>query len=402
MRFNLTKEELLTSLALSVEVPPAHKTNCFDSHQIIKSFGRNATKRFIYLEMQEKKEVITLSIRSTSDWIQYYKNVGIPQNLINRYEPYIGNLIKKGIPVIFEINHLALLLGVNKDYLLKIINGQESFYREFTIKKKSGGERIISAPYPSLLMIQKWIYENILKVLSFHKCAHGYSPKKSIVSNCKVHISSNEFLKLDLKDFFPSIGFNRIIVFFNKLGYSRKVSYYLARLCTLEGSLPQGAPTSPILSNLISIKLDKRLYAFAQKFRLKYTRYADDIVFSGDSLNIKLFDYIISILNEEGFNNNSKKTRYYKETNKKIITGISIQNRKLKLPRSYRRNLVLELNYIMKYGFDSHISKKKIRNLKYLQSIIGKVNFWLQVEPDNQFANKAKLFLLRELRNKLN
>ncbi|WP_084158539.1 reverse transcriptase family protein [Dysgonomonas capnocytophagoides] len=231
---------------------------------------------------------------------------------------------------------------------------------------------------------------------------HAFTGKKSIISNCRVHIGQQEILKIDLKDFFPSISFNRIIYFFRSLGYAKNISFYLAKLCTYEDYLPQGAPTSPILSNIIARKLDNRLIKFAQTFDLKYTRYADDIVFSGKKIPIKLIEYVNAIIVDEGFEVNCKKTRLYKKNNKKIITGIVINSDTITIPREYKRELKLSLNYILSYGLDSHISKKKIKDIHYLERILGKVNFWLQVEPDNEFAKKSKTYLLDEFRKKVN
>src|SRR5690606_38227468 len=111
----------------------------------------------------------------------------------------------------------------------------------------------------------------------------------------------NEILKVDLKDFFPSINFNRVINVFLKAGYTRDISFSLARICTLHNSLPQGAPTSPILSNLIIKRLDIRLEKLSKKLKLNYTRYADDLTFSGDSITISFLHYVKSIINSEGF-----------------------------------------------------------------------------------------------------
>lgn len=336
-----------------------------------------------------------------NNWIKYFTQVGLPLELIQEYEIYIQNLEKNNVPIIFEINHLALLLGVKINFLNKIIYSPQNFYRQFEIPKKSGGNRKIIAPYPSLLLIQKWILSNILNNIPINGCAHAFTSDKSIISNCKQHLGNKEILKLDLKDFFPSIEINRIVLIFNKLGYSENISYILANLCCLNGILPQGAPTSPILSNLVCRKLDKRLLSLAKQFNLKYTRYADDIVFSGEKINVKIMDYVQNIIINEGFEINKDKTRLYKEKNKKIITGISVSDT-LKLPRNYKRNLVLELNYILKFGYTSHISKKKIRDINHLPSIIGKVNFWLQIEPKNEFALKAKKYLLEEFKKRIN
>jgi len=335
------------------------------------------------------------------NWIEYYKSVGLNLILVKRYNKYLSKLSDSNLPFIFEHNHLALLLGVQKEFLNKIIYSPESFYRTFKIPKKSGGEREILAPYPSLLIIQNWIYNNILKNIPIHKCAHAFTASKSIVTNCKIHAGQKEVLKIDLKDFFTSIPFNRIIFHFNKIGYNKKVSFCLARLCTYKDYLPQGAPTSPILSNIIAIKMDKRLFALAKKFKLNYTRYADDMVFSGDNISVKFIEYVNTIIENEGFQINNSKTRLYKSANKKIVTGIVINEKELKIPREYRRELVLNLNYILKYGYNSHVAKKKINDVNYLERIIGKVNFWLQVEPNNEFAQKSYNYLIEEFKKKI-
>lgn len=333
-------------------------------------------------------------------WIEYYKSVGLNLNYVKRYNKYLSKLYNSNLPFIFEHNHLALLLGVQKDFLNKITYSPECFYRTFKIPKKNGGEREILAPFPSLLLIQDWIYKNILINNSIHKCAHGFTANKSIVSNCKIHAGQKEVLKIDLKDFFTTITFNRVIFHFNKIGYNKKISFYLAKLCTYKNYLPQGAPTSPILSNIIAVKMDKRLFSIAKKFKLNYTRYADDIVFSGNSIPIKFLEYVNNIIVGEGFQINTLKTKLYKETNKKIITGIVINKKDLKIPREYKRELVLNLNYILKYGLNSHIAKKKINDVFYLERIIGKVSFWLQVEPNNKYAKKSYDYLIEEFKRK--
>ncbi|KAA6333487.1 hypothetical protein EZS27_018113 [termite gut metagenome] len=157
--------------------------------------------------------------------------------------------------------------------------------------------------------------------------------------------------------------------------------------------MPQGAPTSPSLSNIIASLLDKRLINLAKKYELRYTRYADDLTFSGESIPAKFIDYVRDIIVNEGFILNETKTRLYKTKSKRIVTGISVQGKSLQLPKEYKRTLRQELFFIMKYGYESHIKKKRIRKINYLDSLIGKVNFWLSIEPNNEFALKARLAL---------
>lgn len=332
-----------------------------------------------------------------ADWKSFFASKGLSIELQEKYLNYIEIILENDVPIIFDFTHLSLLLGREKTYLASVINSPDNHYRDFTIKKRSGGERIITSPYPALLEMQYWIYNNILKKQPLHSSAHGFVFKKSIITNSKLHAGENHLLKMDLKDFFPSIKLNRIIYIFKQLGYPNNISFFLASICCYDERLPQGAPTSPVLSNIVAIKLDKRLISLSKKYNLKYTRYADDLTFSGPSIPAKFIEYVNDIIQSEGFETNTNKTRLYKNRSKRIVTGISVSESVIKIPRSYKRDLKLELNYIKKYGLNSHVTKKKIRKSNYLYSIIGKVNFWLSVEPNNEYAIQSKEMLIKEL-----
>lgn len=334
-------------------------------------------------------------------WRNYFVNREVKEETYKQYLAYIDRLLDKNVPVIFNFDHLCLLQGRTNEYLASVVNSPENHYREFKIRKRSGGFRTITSPYPALLEMQYWVYENILKTISINSSAHGFTYKKSILTNSKIHLNQEQLLKLDLKDFFPSIGINRIIAIFKQLGYPNIIAFYLASICCYEESLPQGAPTSPILSNIVSRKLDSRLIKFSKKFNLKYTRYADDLTFSGDKIPAKLIEYITEIISDEGFTINDNKTRLYQSKSKRIVTGISVIGDQIKVPREYKRNLKQELNFIKKYGLQSHMAKNKIRKHNYLFSIAGKVNFWLSVEPKNQYALDSKQMLDALIKNYL-
>lgn len=334
-------------------------------------------------------------------WSTYFENRRLRKETQDQYIKYIDLLLSNNVPVIFNFEHLCLLQGRTNEYLSSVINSSESHYREFEIKKRAGGLRTITAPYPALLEMQYWIYENILKTISINSSAHGFTHKKSILTNSSIHKGQKQLLKLDLKNFFPSIKINRIIYIFKQLGYPNNIAYYLSSICCHGDYLPQGAPTSPILSNIVSRKLDSRLITLAKKMGLKYTRYADDLTFSGDELPAKFIEYVKNIVDDEGFEINETKTRLYKDKGKRIVTGISVIGNEIKVPRDYKRKLKQELHYIKKYGLISHISKKKIRKHNYLFSIIGKVNFWISVEPKNQDALDSKKMLEEYLKHYL-
>ena len=199
---------------------------------------------------------------------------------------------------------------------------------------------------------------------------------------------------MDIKNFFGSIPQNFVINYFHKeLGYNIYISYFLSSICCLEGVLPQGAPTSPVLSNLISTSLDRRLYRLAKKFNLVYTRYADDLAFSGDEISGAFIRYVRDITADCNLKINDSKTRLYGPGGSKIIAGISLATGVPRITRDYRRKLRQELHYIEKYGIVSHMRHNRIKEASYIDSLCGKVAFWLSIEPDNKYARKMALKL---------
>lgn len=328
-----------------------------------------------------------------SSWLVFFRDRGISESLISAYIPYILKLKKTNSPIIFEKQHLAHLIGIDEITLDKIINSTHSFYRKFSILKKRGGIREIVAPYPSLLQCQKWIYNNILKCNAVHEACHGFTSQRSIITNARIHTNQKCLLKMDLANFFPSIPINWVIKFFQQLGYANNVSFYLATICCYDGFLAQGAATSPYLSNLLLVKLDERISRLCEKYHLKYTRYADDLTLSGDYIPSDFSDLIKEIIDSYGLKINPEKTALLINSNKKIVTGISVSSEHIKVPREFKRKLKNEIHFIMKYGYISHINQIKIRDPNYLHSLLGKVNFWLQVEPNNLQAQTARDFI---------
>lgn len=289
-------------------------------------------------------------------------------------------------PVIFSMYHLSQLIGIKTDVLSRIINSPENFYRQFTIKKRSGGERQITAPYPVLKSIQEWILKNILEHISLNDAAKGFRKNTTIIDNVLPHLGQKNVLKIDIKDFFPSITFNRVFMVFKNCGYSHQVTYYLARLCSLENSLPQGACTSPYLANVVSKRLDSRLYNLAEKTGLAYTRYADDITFSGKKINVKLCNFIFSIIQNEGFEINIQKAKLLRNCQKKIITGISINDTIPKLPRTTKRKWRQDAYIVLRQSKDEYIEKYFKKDPVYLERLIGKFTFWHFIEKENEYV----------------
>jgi RNA-directed DNA polymerase len=303
---------------------------------------------------------------------------------------YVENLLSKNLPIIFELDHLSSLLGINEKTLASAINSPSSFYRTFEIPKRTGGVREISSPYPVLLSAQRWIYDNILKTVPTHDCAYGFVEGRSIVDNARAHLNCLCLLKMDIKDFFPSVDIRRIQDAFHELGYSDKVSYDLASICCLDKCLPQGGATSPYLSNIIARGLDKRLSSLANKWGLSYTRYADDMTFSGDYIPIHFIGVVSNVVEEEGFKANEGKTKLIRGRNKqKIVTGISVAGETLTLPKHTKRELRKEIHYLLLNGLLVHSRHIGISDPIYVERLVGRLEFWRQIEPHNEFVLKS-------------
>lgn len=302
---------------------------------------------------------------------------------------YVEKLVLNNTVVIIDFKHLAQLLGVEKHVLASIVNNSRAFYYNFEIPKRSGGLREVSSPYPVLLSAQRWIYENILIKQPLHECSKGFVKATSIVDNARPHLNQKHLLKMDVSDFFPSIKINRVMSVFRVLGYTKKISYYLASICCLDGVLPQGAATSPCLSNIIAKRLDYRLNGFAKKFNLVYTRYADDFTFSGDKISFGIIEYINSIVSDEGFKINEAKTKLIKENAQKIVTGISISSGKLTIPKKTKREVRKNIHYILKNGLFEHQKNINSNDPIYVERLLGFLYFWLSVEPENTFIKSS-------------
>ncbi|MEO6042794.1 MAG: reverse transcriptase domain-containing protein [Tepidiformaceae bacterium] len=161
-------------------------------------------------------------------------------------------------------------------------NFSEHYYRDFQIPKRRGS-RTIHAPRVALKVIQRWIHDHMLAGQPLTSEVNAFAPERSIFTNAGRHLGRKNFLALDVAEFFLSIGKPLVQRVFEGIGYNPLVAHQLASLCTLGGGLPQGAPTSPMLSNLIFQSVDEQLKNFAITWNAEYSRYADDLAFTSDS-----------------------------------------------------------------------------------------------------------------------
>ncbi|HFI0508275.1 TPA: reverse transcriptase domain-containing protein, partial [Streptococcus suis] len=175
-------------------------------------------------------------------------------------EEYRKQLIKKGVPVIFDLEHLRRLIGFEKNKFYKIFYKLEYQYREIKIPKRKKGEfRVLSVPSRNLKMIQRWILDNILYAIPCSDNATGFVPLRSVSDNAVPHLGHKYIYKFDLRDFFPSITKSKVFFLFKDMGYTNELSNALALLCSFNNALPQGGPTSPYIANLLCKRLDLRI-----------------------------------------------------------------------------------------------------------------------------------------------
>ena len=293
------------------------------------------------------------------------------------------NIIK--IDDLLEWLHIK---DVPSSIVASMIATPASFYRSFSIKKRRGGERIINSPFASLDFIQKKIYQSLYHDERFHHSAYAFVKGKNAILHAKEHISSSELLTLDIEDFFGTITQKKVIQALDVIGFSSAASFYISSLCCLENKLPQGASTSPLLSNIIFTPVDIRLSALARHFGVTYSRYADDLAFSGEKIPFKLYSYISEILASSGFSINNEKTNFKKYNSKKIITGVSISSGSLKAPKKYKRELRKKI-FLIEKNIDN-LSKIHPLDPLIFERTIGQINYVLQIEPDNEYYLSKK------------
>lgn len=279
------------------------------------------------------------------------------------------------------MRHLRQLLGIHKSDQERLFGiKQIESYKTFFIPKKSGGTRKIEAPNDELKAIQLWIKENILDKFSVSQYAKGFVKGVSIYDNALQHTKKELVINIDLKDFFPSIGYNEVYKVFKYIGYTESVSKLLTNLCTNPYNvLPQGSPASPVLSNLVSLKLDKRLGCLAKKIGADYTRYADDITFSGKKSIKKYIEVIKKIISEEGYTINEEKFRLQYYYQRQEVTGLVVNNG-VTVPERYIKELENAIYYCKKYGVVDHMKHIDCEKGFYKEHLYGLAYFVKMVD----------------------
>lgn len=303
-------------------------------------------------------------------------------------------------------------LGVSQAELKKIWWFNHRMYSHFNISKKSGKLRLISAPDHRLKMLQQKIAHSLSRLYNPRHTVHGFVRDRSVRSNAESHLRRRFILNADIRDFFPTITEARVLGLLESIGIDTDVAKIIARICTNKGCLPQGAPSSPVISNMICFRLDKALMEFSKRNRLLYTRYADDItlssfqpptaLFEGDRPDAgklqpeKLSNELVSILKSNGFDLNPEKIHYADKNSRRMVTGIKI-NEGLNVDRRFVRNirtalLKVEINGVA--AADAELIARFGRRCKIQTHIQGKISWvgFVKGQSDPVFRGLAKRY----------
>lgn len=277
-------------------------------------------------------------------------------------------------------------------------------YKIVKLKKKNGRNRILSIPndklkkYQTTLLCELFYQKKIRKRLS--AACTAFKPNTRIIKNVSPHQKKKYILNFDIENFFDSIDSLKINTLL-KVIFTQEELGLINRFCLFENKLPQGAPTSPMISNLILSKFDKQIIKIIQEINSKkkfsdkimYTRYADDITISGDKDIFSFIKIVPKKLYKFGFKINKEKTRIYKSHERQIVTGL-IVNQKINVPKEYYKKVRQELYYIGKYGFENHSKKIGLENVNfedYMNSLMGKVNYISQYSKERKIKLKNLL-----------
>lgn len=301
-----------------------------------------------------------------------------------------------------ELPSLITDLGFSAKTLYSVSNSISRHYRQISIPKSDGGCRELSVPDRLLKSIQKKINEKLLCLENISPYAMAYRPGGSTRLNAAQHVRKKILLKLDINKFFDHITYALVKErAFPADRYSEGNRVLLALLCTYKGVLPQGAPTSPAISNIILFSFDTAVGAYCERRGIAYTRYCDDMTFSGDFEPDKLIVVVRDELKKLGFYLNDRKTKILRSGKRLIVTGLVV-NEKVRVPKEYIRNLIQELYYCKKYGLRAHMERKGITvpPEKYASQLFGRISYVLSTDTGNKTLLEYRERLIEEISGK--
>lgn len=336
---------------------------------------------------------------------------GISDTTVRSSVVSIERAREHGVHPVLSLNHLSHLTGATHKYLRQVVSRRTDPYTEISRPKTDGKVRLISAPDPILMDVQRWILHNSLIGLDNHYRSYAYQAERSIVDCATAHVGSRWLVKLDLHGFFDSIRERRVFAAYRSLGYSALVSFELARISTRlgawrppgpgltdryrsidlytvggVGALPQGAPTSGALANFIARGLDLALNKIGIERGLVYTRYSDDLTFSaGEGFSRTQATTLISVAEDEirkaGFQMHYRKTKVIPPGSRRVVLGLLVDEERVRLLPEFRRRVGNHVRSVEKFGLSSHASSRGFHSaLAFINHVDGCIAFAIGVD----------------------
>lgn len=293
-----------------------------------------------------------------------------------------------------ELASIECDLGFPARTLYGLSNNLEKHYHNVFIPKSDGSKRKLSVPDLILKKVQKSIADNILAQYPISRYAKAYKVGSSVRKNAQPHVGKKKILKLDIDGFFDHILYSQVKnTVFYKEKFSEPIRVLLTMLCYYKESLPQGAPTSPAITNIIMYDFDETVGDFCSKKKIAYTRYCDDMTFSGDFDEGEIISFVKGELCKLGLFLKNRKTSVVPASKRQVVTGIVV-NEKINVARDYKKNIRQEIYYIKKFGLDEHLKRLGISNKQeYVLSLKGRINFVLQTTPNEHKFLEYRDFL---------
>lgn len=296
-----------------------------------------------------------------------------------------------------EFSSLVEDLGFSERTLYSVSNSISKHYKPLSIPKSNGESRQLHVPGALLKTIQRRICDKLLSLEPVSPYATAYRPGGSTLLNAQTHIGKALILKLDIRHFFDHLIYPIVKEkAFPAKKYSEQNRILLAILCTYQDALPQGAPTSPAISNIIMREFDNAVGRWCENKGISYSRYCDDMTFSGDFDPKAVVGKVTAELRKLGLFLNERKTVVVRTGQRMSVTGIVV-NEKLSISADYKKRIRQEMHYCMKYGIESHMEKAGISKslASYTAELLGRINYVLSVEADNPQMREYQKWLKR-------
>ena len=293
----------------------------------------------------------------------------LPEEVHGLYAQDFQQLCAKRLPPVVSIRCLATLFGYSPKFTGALYRRTEKYYRTFTIPKGKK-RRIINAPKVALKVIQKWFGFHLAEAVEFSNCVYGFIKGRSAIEAATLHCGAGWVYSIDITDFFPSTPVQSVATALVELGYPSHGAELIAKLCCYNGGLAQGSPASPVLSNLVFREADADLVAVAQKYGLHFTRYADDVVFSGKGdFPEEIKPIVRAVIESRGWKIAAAKERLAKRPNRLKVHGLLVHGEKPRLTKGYRNRIRAFKHLLAKEAIDPEDLARVMGHLSYAQSV---------------------------------